>query len=306
MSVRSRQVPELATAFGAVPAARDPRGTIYVLDGAGFRIAMLDTALGWRGSAGRRGAGPGEYVQPVSVQLFPDGRLAVLDRALRRIVVLAPSRGQNPLVVSTTVTLGTSAEAMCTLPDGRFLVYGFSEGYRLRVLDSTGRVLRAFAPVEPGRSAMASDLLAAGVMSCAMDRDEVLLSSRFLPVIEAFRLSTGERIWVDTLRPFRPMAVTDRGRSVTISSGPHGYSRVQSVLNWNGLRIVQAGFEGRKDGGADTVVTYVYDIRSGTWTTQLDLPVLVSLGGAQVLSVEGDDPPTFRIYRLEERETAES
>ncbi|HXF95253.1 MAG TPA: hypothetical protein VNI61_04040 [Gemmatimonadales bacterium] len=186
------------------------------------------------------------------------------------------------------------------MADSNLLVYGLRLGSRLHVVDLDGRRLRSFASADATLSPMAQDLLAQGRIWCNPQRDEVLVSSKFLQLVEAFQISTGQRVWVDTLRPFRTIALSDRGTRVTISSGRAGFSLVSSLFSIGDYRLFQTTYESRLDNPAvDTIVTYVYSRRTGTWfPPQFDVPLLLPLRGAKVLSVEESDRLEIKLHRL--------
>ncbi len=282
-------------------AVADPQGRVFILDETGPRIVVTDSHLRPLGYFGRRGSGPGEFREPVSIGILADGRVAVLDRALRRVTILAVRQGGRSLVPERTVETRIASESMCVLADDKLLVYGFSGAARLHVFDLDGRQLRSFAPGDSTRSPMARQLLAKGRIACDQTQDEVLVSSRFLPVVEAFRIGTGERLWVDTLgSPFRPIVVTDRGRSATVASGRAGHSLISSLFRANDYRVFQTAYASRQDGAdVDTVVSYVYSRRLRAWMApQFQAPIVFPLRGGRALSVRENDRLEIQISRL--------
>ena len=282
-----------------VEAAADPQGRIFILDRTGPRIVIADGRLRLLGYFGRRGSGPGEFREPVSIGILADGRVAVLDRALRRVTLLAVRDGGRSLQVQHTVSLRIASESMCLLTDNKLLVYGFSAGKRLHVVDLDARRLRSFAPADSKLSPMAQELMAQGRIACDELHDEVLVSSRFVAVVEAFRISTGERSWVDTLRPFRAIVVSDRGAKVSISSGRAGFSLISSLFRFNDYRVFQTVYGSRLDNPeVDTVVSYVYSTRARIWMPpEFHAPVLFPLKGARALAVE-DERAEIQLNRL--------
>ena len=280
-------------------ATMDPQGRVFILDRIAPRVVVTDAHLRLIGYAGRRGSGPGEFREPVSIAIGPDRRVAVLDRALRRVTVF-DVRGDTALVAWRTVSIRTPSESMCVLKDGTFLVYGLTGGNRLHVVDLDARLLRSFGPPDVKLSPMAQDQLAQGRITCDLPGDEVLVSSRFLPTVEVFRISTGARVWADTLHPFRALAVTDRGGSVTLSSGRAGFSLITSLFIVGDYRVFQTTYEARLDSaGVDTVVTYVYSGRARNWLPlQFDLPVLFPLRGGMTLSVTPGDQLAISLHHM--------
>lgn len=295
----SDQLKELAV---VADVAADRQGRVFILDPTAPGIFVADARLRPIGYFGSRGSGPGEFREPVAIAMLADGRVAVLDRALGRITVFTVQDGGRSLLPQRTVSLNMSSEAMCILPGDQFLIYGLNAGKRLHVVDMDGQQIRSFAPPDAKLSPMALNLLTRGRIACERQRDEVLVSSKFLPYVEAFRTSTGERLWVDLLEPFRGISVLDGRGAVTISSGPAGFSVISSLFSLGDYRVFQTVYESRIDGAvADTIGTYVYSIRAQAWLPpEFDLPLIFRTNGDVALSVEGRDQlkMEFKLNRL--------
>lgn len=272
-----------------VDAAMDRQGRIYILDPTAPGIVITDGNLRRLGFYGRRGSGPGEFREPVSIGILANGRVAVLDRALGRVTVFALTNGGASLVPQRTINLDMQSEAMCVLPGDELLIYAFSAGRRLHVFHLSGRRLRSFAPASARLSPMALSLLTRGKIACDTEQDQVVVSSRLLPSVETFRISTGARIWAGTLEPFRAIRVLDRGSRVTISSGRSGASLVSGLLSTGEYLLFQTVYDSRTDRArADTIVTYVYSTRTRRWLPQgVNAPLLFGLSGRAALSVHG-------------------
>lgn len=283
-----------------VGATETRTGTILLLDRGAPGIFITNTRLKPLGTAGRRGSGPGELREPVGIGILQEGRVAVLDRALRRINLYHLDSLGVSLTTAGSIPIASSAESMCVLPGSRFLIYGYRDGYRLHLFDLSGKLVRSFGPVEADLSPIARDLLTKGLLACDGRGDEVVLSNKFLPVVEAFDLSTGERMWVDTLQPFRPLKVEDKGGRVSIASGRTGYSASSSVLVLGKYRIFQTFFDSRRDSvQVDSVTTYIFDRTARQWLPpQHDIPTLLHLGDRKVVSVADDDEATIRLLEV--------
>lgn len=272
----------------------DGKGLIYIVDPTAPGIIVTNLELQPIGFFGRKGSGPREFREPVSIGALSDSQVAVLDRALGRLSFFLTTDDGAPLLLGDIIPVPVAPEAMCVLRDGHILIYGFSGGMRLHVFDSKGRPLRSFAPADSLFSPMALDLVTRGRIACDQKHDEIVVSSRFLPTVEAFSISTGSPVWTDTLAPFRPVKVEDRGQSVSISSGRFGFSLISSQFNAGDYRLFQSTYESRRDKvDADTVVTYIFSRSEGRWLTpQYDLPLLYLVNDGMVLSVE-DSPDQF-------------
>jgi len=76
----------LILGVGANLAAADD-GRVFLLDPSAFKVRVFDADLQPAGSFGRRGKGPGEFEEPKSIALTPDGQVAVFDPTLKRLTL---------------------------------------------------------------------------------------------------------------------------------------------------------------------------------------------------------------------------
>lgn len=277
--------------MGAVTGvAMSNTGLAIVLDGQNGRLLVFDEKLKHLSSFGRRGAGPGEFREAVAIAVLRDGRVAVLDRALRRITLLSVRDGGRTLAYGRSVSIGHAAEGMCTLGDDRVVVYGLGSDARLHVYDPGLTHLVSTGPLPAGYSPMAMSVLTVGTLFCEDDGEHVLVAGRLLPILERFRISSGQRVGVDTLRRLiRPIEVSDQGGKVSIGSGRGGFSRITTVFVHGRHRVVQTEFESRLDfPEVDTVATHLYSLDGGRWIEpQVTLPrMYLWRGRAEVISVE--------------------
>lgn len=296
--LRERTIDGILTLNGSTPAAAGPSGEIYIVDRSGRRIVAYDSLLRVQRASGRRGAGPGEFSEPSSIGVLGDGRLVILDRALRRIVLLQWSADTAEAISNETIQLGGSGEALCVGNNDELVVLGLEEQSRIRIIDTKGNRLRSFAPVKKGLSALGADALTTGLVACDTASDRLVVSYKFLPYVETYRLSSGELLGVDTLTPFRALQVIDKGKSFTIASGRHGYSEPVSLILMDSVIVIQAEFRSRQDDAADTVITYAKATSSRVWHLQADLPPLARLRGTTALAVVGDSTIQAKVLRL--------
>lgn len=64
-----------------------PNGSLYLLDPKEFKVRVLDKDWKVTTTLGRRGKGPGEFEEPKTMALRPDGSLAVFDPTLKRMTI---------------------------------------------------------------------------------------------------------------------------------------------------------------------------------------------------------------------------
>ncbi len=269
-----------------VDAAEDASGSVFILDSRS-RVTAVDRHLRLLGTFGMLPNGSMAFRDPVSIGVLRDGRVAVLDEARQSITVMRPELGGKRLIPTDTIGVGFFGRGMCVLSANTFLIYGASRGMRMHILSRSGRLLRSFAPADSTQDARAQDAFAMGRIGCDEKRDEVILTSAWLPKVEAYRISTGRRIWTDTLRPYRPAEITLLSNGMTFHTDPAGHSVIVTALVLDRCRLLQARYLGRQDRATvDTVVSFLFRGPSPTVASvQLDAPLLVALGRDQVLSV---------------------
>ena len=285
---------------GVVAAVRDPHGRLFILDDKERRVVLTDEGFRHFVYAGRPGAGPGEFREPVSIGVLSDGRIVVLDRALRRVTIFRVRDVGPPLVPERTIPFRVRTEAMCVLRNDQLLILGLADGARLHVYDLRGRHLRSFAPPDSSLSPMAAGILSKGRIACDRGSGEVVVSSSVLAAVEAFRVSTGARTWVDTLIPFRQIVVSDKGDRVSQSSGRTGHSLVSNVFITDDHRVFQALYAGRTDGATiDTSVSYLYSRGDRSWlTATFQVPLLFPLDDGLTVAVRLDPELQVQVSRL--------
>ncbi len=275
-----------------IAAAADSGGNLFLLDERG-RITITDRHLGFVGTLRTLSGGRRAFDYPAGIGVLRDGRVAVLDASAEHgITLLRLESGSGRLSPVDTIRLGFFGRAMCVLRDNTFLVFGANRGMRLHIVSLAGRILRSFAPADSTLDWRQQDQFAMGSIGCDQLRDEVVLGNAWFAAVEAYRISTGRRTWVDTLRPYRPVDVTTQGGGVSIHSGPGGHSVVLAALIVGGCRLFQAKYLGRQDRATvDTVLTYLFSgPGAGAVAVERDVPLLVPLGGSSVLSLSALRP----------------
>ena len=283
-------------------AAIDRAGHIYLLDDSRPRIAVVDVHLRPVASFDGSTPGVGRLREPIALGVMDDGEVVVLDRAQRMITLFRLSGRVPSLVPSRAFPTDGAAEGMCIVGGNRILLYGLRGNLRLRLMDAQGHQIASMAPADSALVPRAQDLLAQGKMACNTTRDEVLLTSKFLPVVEAYRLTTGKRLWTDTLAPFRPLDLeVQSGGGVSITSGHAGFSLIASVLDLSACWMLQTRFDSRLDSATvDTVVSYTLRAsQDRSSTTRQDLPLLIGLSTTRVIAIGGPDPSAVSLDRLD-------
>jgi hypothetical protein len=281
---------DLSNLGPVVDVAVDQAGHLFILDTHLPGVVVLDSTLIPLTTFGGRGSDLGQFRDPVSVEVLSKGRIAVLDRALRRVTIIAAQEGARALEARDALHIDGPSEDFCSWSDTSLIVYGLSGGYRVHIYGLDGSRFHSLAPPAADLSAMAASLLTKGRIACNPNSDEVILSSSFQPTIEVFNVSSGVRVALDTLSPYRALTIHDRGYEVSISSGPAGHSAVSNVFDIGPYRIVQTTYNARRDGAnVDTVVTYVYSKSSDAWLpAHTALPLIFGLSEGIVFSIRPD------------------
>jgi len=112
-------------------------GTLYVFDHGDARLKAFDRTGGLRWSFGREGQGPGEFANPLDVEVGPDGAVWVLDAWAGRLTVVAP-HGELQQQIPLHDIGGRDVMPL----QGQTLVTGFSRpGWLFAAIGADGRVL---------------------------------------------------------------------------------------------------------------------------------------------------------------------
>jgi hypothetical protein len=81
-----------ADGFSTTPSIRELRdGSLIVVDAKDREVSLLSSSGTKVRVLGRRGAGPGEYRWPIAALPIPGDSTLIVDRELRRLIVLAPN-----------------------------------------------------------------------------------------------------------------------------------------------------------------------------------------------------------------------
>jgi len=118
-----------------------PDRTMYVLDRLNAYVIVLDGPGDLRRTIGREGSGPGEFIDPIALELLAEGGFDVVDRGNNRIQrfdsegAYVSSRDLPPYGASYPVALSA---------DGSLAVNTLSDTSLVAVYDSEGRLLSRF------------------------------------------------------------------------------------------------------------------------------------------------------------------
>lgn len=99
-------------------------GHVYIADGMSGHVLVLTLQGDRVRTIGKRGEGPGEFAEPVSVFISDDDTLYVLDAARHRVSRFGPAPARE-FVASTQITVseGRLPESLVVAPDGRLFLW---------------------------------------------------------------------------------------------------------------------------------------------------------------------------------------
>ena len=199
--------------------ALDGARNIFVLDRLNHRVAHFSSRGEHLGDIGRAGSGPGEFQDPRTLSLLPDGRLIISDRGTRIVVFLPTDSG---FVHSNTITTGILTEHACSVGD-RVFVSGWNRG-QIRVNKATGRVDQGAsgadetiiheipmfedrAPQSFGKgyrddSWVVRSELSRGPIACVREPSRVVFAYDRIPVVSAYSAGSGTLLWAARLEDY--------------------------------------------------------------------------------------------------------
>ncbi len=172
-----------------VAVARDSRGRFYVTTPEqGLEPPFVYDSTGrFMTRLGRKGRGPGEYLDPTAILVSPGDTTHILDRGTGRITVLSPS-----YVVARTVLVLASSYDFVLVTDGQYVINTSGADRPLQLFGREGNELRSFGDVSESRT---QDYSWRNGRALAMSRDSGFWSAQryFAPVVERWDLNGEKR-----------------------------------------------------------------------------------------------------------------
>lgn len=210
--------------FGSiVDLAVDSRGDVFILDRHALTVRWFQQNGHFKGIAGRSGGGPGEFRAPAALWLTDDGRLHVLDRALRRLSVF--DLVETGFTLAATISFQANAMDFCER-NGSYYALAPDERGLIAVLRPDGKTLRSFGEVPASippkldrHRALLQELQNRGRLVCT---DEAMVVVREqTPRVTAYSYS-GERLWDVVLPDYheRTWVLVSGGRGLEMAPDP--------------------------------------------------------------------------------------
>lgn len=288
--------------LGGVAAARD--GTIYVNDWTENTIRAFDSGGRHIGSFGRRGRGPGEFVNPLMLVHDGDSTLYASQKPFG-ITELHAIGGE--MRFRRTFATGIDANKLCMLGDS-LLAVGWMDGKLLHLFGGDGKFARSFG------EGWARDTFPAvrEVMNrtqahvhCDPTNDRVVLAQLSGPLVRAYGLD-GRLKWETRLPDYRYMLTLADGKAYSLVYGGDGTALLADIGNDRLLlqvvrvdmtrsRATSRGPGGRLTAPTTGVRTFVLSASTGALlSVSTDAPALTSLSNGVAFEVVTDPFPVVR------------
>lgn len=270
---------------------------VYVYDGGDFRLKAFswDGRLLWQ--AGRKGSGPGEFANPLSLSLTPSRELWVYDHANARIMRF---NRQGALRGQIRFPHSMLPGAVLPLADGGFVAQTFLRSPFLVEFDSVGEERRR--PAVPSEL-RGRDMLQARLLTTSQGNGRAVWASAYTDRIYVLLPATAEIV---TVRG--PVALEfPRTESATIRSGdgkriagvrPGASTRsaavaVATTARWAYVLVGTAA--------PDPFRTIdIYDLQSASYVETILLPepcLGFTLVGDVIVCLQHDPLPQIKLWR---------
>ena len=264
----------LALQFGSIAgAARDPSGTVFVLDAQASELRVFTNrtdaskfALDTLRVLGGAGLGPGEFQSPRALALGASGTVAVFESMGR--VHLFSSR-ESGVEHDGTVQIRIDIDDACIL--GSELVIAGRDLERagaIHVFTLQGEWLRSFGDFYDTGNHRVSAVLHRSKVACLEASRQIVVAPVFLPELRKYDAG-GRLLWWSALEDLSPVYLAEMPNGAiatgTPENGYHGTVAVQADEDLNAV-ILQVAFvtrERRRMGEAPEILTYVFELDEG-------------------------------------------
>jgi len=199
---------DLAYVIGEVAAvSTDVNGNILILDEKYHELKVFDPDGRHLHTVGGAGRGPGEFLQPNTLDWLAADTLVITDGTRRGQLFERTPDGF--LAFIRTFPTQVAVEGSCAR-DGDLWVHGMGPEMDRRVFRidiEAGQLSESLAPVVPEEHPILRRRRALGFMACSSDLGLVVVTSRYFPDVQAFGFDGAAR-WTSGIQGFTPMEFT--------------------------------------------------------------------------------------------------
>ena len=199
---------DLGYVIGEVAAVNtDANGNILILDEKYHELKIFDPGGRHLRTVGRAGRGPGEFLQPKTLDWLSADTLVITDGTRRGQLFERLPDGSVAFIRAFPTQV--AVEGSCAR-DGDLWVHGMGpKGDRrvFRIDIDTERLSESLAPVVPEEHPILRRRRALGFMACSPALGLVVLTSRYFPEVQAFGFDGSAR-WASGIQGFTPMEFT--------------------------------------------------------------------------------------------------
>jgi hypothetical protein len=287
--------------FGIVTAVeRDSAGRVYILDQRSNVLYAFDSLGRWIASAGRSGAGPGEFRVPTALALLGRDTVLVLDPANQRVSKFMLRHRSFHFV--TSFRISPAAHAICAMND-RIYALGYLNGSIIHSYTSDGDPIKSFGEAFGGEHPIERATAATGHISCVPAAGLLIAASASHPEVRAYD-TAGTLKWSLVPSKFRQFGITyNSNGSVTYSSAPGGYHMIASIAALSRtVGLVQiVHFEGAARHRDDfrSIESRLFSLETGREIrVQHNLLKVGWNGAGYAITVDNRDVPFAQIHRV--------
>ena len=299
---------DLNYVIGEVAGVRtDPQGNVLILDEKYHDLKVFDSSGRHFLTVGRAGRGPGEFLQPLTLDWLFEDILVVTDGTRRG--QLFERMPDGSLVFNRTFPTLVGVEGSC-VQKGHLWVHGIQPGMDERVhrIDiDKGEISGALAPSVPEEHPILRRRRALGFIACSPDLDLILVSSRYFPEMQAFGFD-GTARWEARIEEFTPMEFTlvaGGGLRQGIAEDAGGFHWIVGAVFLDPYTVaVQVGWQTIESSGAGLdyagIVTYLVSGQTGeSLRVEAEIPLIHQSYPSGFLASSEDPFPRVLRYEFE-------
>ncbi len=261
----------------------DEVGQLYVLDRRNQTVKVFDDQGQLVGGFGRAGPGPGEFLDPMAIELLANDRIVVVDRG-NRINSYTPAAEDYHYL--DTHILDVVPERACSAAQ-RLFVSGWRRADNTMIHEvpiGTGHAIRHFGAGYRAKHWIVQDQLSDGPIGCLDDPARVVLAFEMLPVLHAYSADDGTLLWEARIEDFlQPPVLEQRStgspRVFFSSRGVRDVTVSLTPVDQGHLLLQTLRFEPSDD---PDIQTRSYLVHAGTGQgafVSAALPLIPSFGG---------------------------